>query len=382
MPLLLFTIFVDFVGFGLIFPILPFQAQALGGDPSDVTLLIAVGAVAQMCSGTIWGRASDRFGRRRVLLSSLLLSTVAYAWFGFAHSLAALYVARVLTGATRGAVPVAQAWMADLTTPEQRAEAMGRIGGAIGLGFVVGPALGGLLAGYGRETPDYAVPCLAAAGLSLLNALLALRLAEPGRPAAAARPAVHFRFAHVRSSGFMLLATVFFITFAFSQVVAIFPLWAESRFAWGPVEVGYAFAGIGLAIALVQGGLLGRLVRRFGEVAVFGGGCALLACGLAAILAVVDPTSFAMQSLAVCFGYALCQPALTTLISKRGDPARQGRVMGAVGSAASSGRACGPLLSGFLYEEVGRNAPFLASALLIAVVAAGALASLRGAGRP
>ena len=378
MALLLITVFVDFTCFGIIFPVLPFLTRELGGSAADVTLVIAAGAVAQAFCGPFWGRASDRFGRRPVLVLALVGSALSYLWFGFAGSLAVLYFARMLTGATKGAVPIAYAWAADLSPPEQRPKAMGRIGAAIALGFVAGPALGGLLAELpAGDQPHFALPCWVADGLSAANTLLALALAEPKRLSAVAgdRPAA----VGLRESGVApLLATLVCLTIGFSLFISILPMWAELRFGWGPGEVGWAFAGTGVIIAMVQGGLLARATRAIGETGTFLAGTALLAAGLLGERLVTDVEGFVVQAAVLCFGYSLCQPTVLSLISGRAPPERQGAAMGTAATAGSLGRIAGPLVAGVLFEQVGPSAPQTLAGLLIVVLLALAARSLAG----
>ena len=184
MLVLLLTVFIDLIGFGIILPILPFYAQAFDATPVQIALLVAIYSAVQIISSPIWGRLSDRYGRKVILLSTLTGGAISYLWFGFAGSLASLFAARALSGAMAGNIGVAQAFMADISTKEDRAGAMGRLGAAFGLGFVVGPALGGLLIGVQPGTADFSLPCLVAAGISATAVLLGLaRLREPERRA-------------------------------------------------------------------------------------------------------------------------------------------------------------------------------------------------------
>src|SRR5580700_89560 len=171
MPILFLIVFVDLVGFGLIIPLLPFYAERFGASPQQVTILMAVYSLMAMLAAPVWGRLSDRIGRRPVLMASMLAAALAYLWLGLASALWMLFAARAFAGACAGNIAAAQAYIADVTPPERRARGMGMIGAAFGLGFIIGPALGGALAGNDLATADLRTPGLIAAALSAIACL-------------------------------------------------------------------------------------------------------------------------------------------------------------------------------------------------------------------
>src|SRR5262249_23537260 len=285
------TVFVDLVGFGVIVPLLPFYAEHFQASPQTVTLLMAIYSFMQFFSAPLWGGLSDRHGRKPVLLASLLGIALSYLWLAFAHSLWALFAARAFAGIMAGNIAAAQAYIADVTPPEKRAHGMGLIGAAFGLGFIFGPAIGGLLGGANPAHPNFAAPALTASGLSLLAfAFAAVFLQESRNPAALAtherRPLSRFavlgtamRDPELR----VMVLLLFLVTFVFAGMESTFALWSERNFGWGPRQNGYVFAYTGILAALIQGGLMRRLARRFGESHLVVQGAVALGLGLLAI---------------------------------------------------------------------------------------------------
>jgi len=382
MFVLLLTVFVDLVGFGLVFPILPFYAQAYDASVFEITVLVAVYSGMQIVAAPLWGRLSDRFGRKRILITTLAGGAAAYLWFGFADSLMALFLARGLNGAMAGNVAVAQAYMADLTGPRERAQAMGRIGAAFGLGFMIGPALGGLLYDPAGAGGGFALPCLVAAAISGSAALLGLvLLKEPQRRHAGGgeRRGLAEALASVRRHGIPgIIVMTFGVTLAFTAMVSIFPLWCQAQLGWGPREVGYAFAWIGLLVALMQGLAIGPVTRRLGSARVLLIGSAALSAGMVTTPFVVGPFSFAANALLMCLGTSFCHPTLTAMVSQRAAAEHQGIAMGITGAVASTGRILSPPVAGVLFQSLGATAPLLAAGVLLwPVVVAAAVMSLR-----
>lgn len=385
MFVLLLTVFVDLVGFGIIFPVLPFLAQEYGAGAFEVTLLVAVYSAMQIVFGPVWGRLSDRFGRKPILIATLVGGGLGYAWFGLAGSLTELFLARALTGIMAGHIPVAQAYLADITAPERRAEAMGRFGAAFGLGFVIGPALGALLIGD-AETPNFTLPALAAGGMAWLSAGLGLIiLKEPDRSHRREEPRLSWRGVLHRVSRrdlLVILGLTLFVTFTFSEVIAIFPLFAEARLGFGPREVGWCYSFIGVMVALMQGVVLGPATRRLGESRVLLLGALGLISGMA-ITPWIDSTPLLLgQIVLLSIGTSFCHPTLTALVSQRAPAGDQGAVMGVASAVASTGRIGGPPAAGHLFESQGPDMPLIVGAVLtVPVVVTAAILALRPAGR-
>jgi DHA1 family tetracycline resistance protein-like MFS transporter len=376
MPVLLLIVFIDLVGFGMVIPLLPFYAEHYGASPAAVTLLMAVYSLMQFVTAPLLGALSDRWGRKRVLVLSLAGGAVGYLVMAGAGSLAVLFLARALAGAMAGNVAAAQAYIADITGPADRARGMGLFGAAFGLGFVVGPAVGGALAGVGGGGVNFVLPPLAAAGASacaLVLAVLTLREARapdaaPRRraggwlaPLAAARANVALR---------PLVLTFFLVVFAFAGLEATFALWAERQLAWGPGEVGAAFAGVGVVAVAVQGGAIGPLTRRLGEERVLRLGVVALVCGFVGLPFAADAFVAAVALAALAAGFALANPSLNSLISRRAAADAQGATLGVAQSASSLARILGPVFAGAVFTAGGRAAPYLASAAILVALGA------------
>jgi DHA1 family tetracycline resistance protein-like MFS transporter len=373
MAILFLIVFIDLVGFGLMFPLLPFYSEYFGASPALVTLLLSCYSFAQFFTSPIWGRLSDRYGRKPILISSLCFAIIAYLWMSFASALWMLFAARLLQGAGAGNIAAAQAYIADITTPEKRAKGMGMIGAAFGLGFTIGPALGGLLAGNHPDLGGLSRPPLAAAGFSALALLLTIFLLRESLIAAnrarerASRWTVA-RAALARPALRQILSLFFITTAAFAGMEATFALWAQDAFGWGPETVGMALLYVGVVLIIMQGGLVGRLAQRFGEQRLVGAGVAILALGLIGLPlshAIVEAV-LAMGLLAI--GMGLFSPSLNSLLSFHAGVSERGGIMGVGQSAASLARVLGPIVAGALFDHLGRNAPYYLSAAIMALM--------------
>jgi DHA1 family tetracycline resistance protein-like MFS transporter len=370
MPILFLIVFVDLGGFGLIIPLLPFYAERFGASPQLVTILMAVFSLMSMISAPLWGRISDRIGRRPVLMASMLAAAFAYLWMGFASELWMLFAARAFAGLCAGNIAAAQAYIADVTPPEKRARGMGMIGAAFGLGFIIGPALGGLVAGNEIGSADLQTPGLIAAGLSAAAFLGVVLLLPESLPAAVrARPSRSRRAilqSVLRRPVLARLLAVFFIVIlAFAGMESTFAMWAMRQYGWGPAQIGYVFTYVGLLSAIMQGGLIGPLTRRFGEERLMQSGLALIALGLLLLpfARALLPLGIALTAQAV--GMGAMQPSLNSLISRRAGVEEQGEVMGLAQSVGSLSRVLGPVIAGALFEAFGRNSPYLWGAALV-----------------
>ena len=378
MFVLLLTVFVDLVGFGMVFPLLPFFAKGFGASAFEISLLIATYSAMQMVSSPLWGRLSDRFGRKLILLSTLAGGGASYILFGFAESLPALFAARALSGLMAGNISVAQAYMADITPVEQRAGAMGRLGAAFGFGFVVGPALSGLLIGADPGTADFQRPCLAAAGISAFAVLLGLIiLREPARRDRRREKPPGGVLSAARGNGIpIVIGLSFVVIVVFTQLIAIFPLWTEARIGWGAREVGYAYAYIGLCIAVLQGLVLGPVSRRIGELPVLALGTISMSAGLLLMPQFPSLQGFAACALLLCLGSSFCYPTFTALISQRTTEAHQGAVLGPANAVGSAGRIIGPPVAGLSFDHLGPDWPLLSGGVILWLVILGVVAMM------
>src|ERR1700691_1014981 len=343
MPVLFLIVLVDLIGFGLVIPLLPFYAERFAASPQEVTALMAVFSLMAMLTAPFWGRLSDRIGRRPVLMSSMAAAALAYLWMAFADALWMVFAARALAGACGGNIAAANAYIADVTTPENRAKGMGMIGAAFGLGFIIGPALGGVVAGNNLATADLRSPGLIACGMSVIAFLGVLFVLKETLPQGLApRPrkgrVAALRDALARKALARLLLIFFLAILAFGGMEATFALWAMAQFGWGPAQIGYVFTYVGVLSAVMQGGLIGRLTARFGEEKLLLAGLSLIALGLLAISAAQALPLLLVAVSCLALGMGAMQPSLNSLISRRAAAEEQGEVMGVAQSVASLSR--------------------------------------------
>jgi MFS transporter, DHA1 family, tetracycline resistance protein len=386
MPTLFLIVFVDLVGFGLVIPLLPFYALRFAASPQQVTLLLAIYSLMQLFTAPLWGRFSDRIGRRPVLMLSMAAFALAYLWMGSATALWMLFAARGFAGACAGNIAAAQAYIADVTKPEERAKGMGLIGAAFGLGFIIGPALGGWLAGNDPASADIETPAWVAAGLSCLAFCGVVLLLPESRPAAGrgGRPS-RSRFAAVlgvlqRPILAPLILTFFLVILAFAGMESTFALWATEQFGWGPRQVGYVFAYVGVLSAILQGGLIGHLARRFGEERLLLCGLVLIGGGLLVLPLSRDMAALSLGVSGLALGMGLTQPSLNSLISRRAGREEQGEVLGVSQSVGSLSRVLGPAAAGFFFAEFGRHAAFFWGAGLVGLALLVAIKVIRAVG--
>ena len=354
------TVFIDLIGFGIVIPVLPFYAEGtiFNATPRTVGLLFASYSIMQLIFSPVLGGLSDKHGRRPVLLLSIIGTGIGFLVLGFARTIFMLFVGRILDGITGGNISTAQAYIADITTTENRAKGMGLIGAAFGLGFIFGPALGGILSQWGIH-----VPFVFAAVLCFANAvLLYFTLPEtvtPDHPAKN-RAAGGRSFRHVLNSfkqprlAFVLVIYFLFIV-AFSIMTTSFSLYTMFRFGYDATHTGYLFAYVGLIAVIIQGGLIGRLVKRFGELPLVIFGALCFAISLFAV-PFVGPAAGGLAALLVgggvfSMGNSLATPALTSLASKSVGAGEQGVVLGVTQSVASLARAVGPFLAAVLINS-------------------------------
>ena len=375
LPILLLTVVVDLIGFGLILPLLPFYAIHYGASPFTVALLSVVFSVAQFLAAPLMGSLSDRLGRRPVFLGCMLLSIIGYFSLAFADSLLTIFLARIITGIGGSKVGVAQAIIADSTAPEQRARGMGLIGGAFGIGMILGPVIGGLLIGPDPLQPHYQLPLLAAAGtssLALLFAILKVRETHPPQPGLRVQlwsnPLAELPL--LGRTVVLLLLVSFAINFVFSQIETLFPLFVAARLDWHAYEVGLAFTFIGTIVLTVQGILIGPLTRRFGEARLLTYGMLSLATGCAMAHLVTDTAMIALSILLTASGVATVNPSISSMVSRNADPMRQGAAMGSMQSLGALGRTLGPAWGGWLFGHIGINIAYWIGGVILLVTLA------------
>ena len=384
MAILLLIVFIDLIGFGIVIPLLPYYALKFSASPLEVTAMMACFSFAQFFASPIWGRLSDRVGRRPILLISLTCSVLSYLWLGFADQLWMLFAARLLAGAGAGNISAAQAYITDVTDEKNRAKGMGMIGASFGLGFTVGPAIGGLLAGGDASSATLSHPAFAAAILSAIALILALiflkeSLAPEHRRAAAGPGRLALaQEAFARPSLRHLIILFFLTTTAFAGMEATFALWANSGFGWGPQQVGFLFFYIGIVLVLVQGGLVGRLSRTLGEQRMVLTGATLLVLGLAGLPFSTDLPRLLIDMALLAIGFGILNPAVTSLVSRAAGTTERGGILGVNQSGQSLARILGPLIAGLVYGAAGRDAPYYVGAVIMVAVVIMAAALPRG----
>lgn len=390
LSIVFFTVFLDLVGFGILIPIQPFLAESLGAKPAIVTLLGAAYSGMQFLFAPFWGRLSDKIGRRPVMLTSIALGALGYALFGFSTTLTWLFAARMLSGFGNANIGAAQAIIADATSPQERAKGMGLIGAAFGLGFIFGPAIGGFFSQYSLATPAYI-----AAGLGLVNWVLAYSwlpetLVRGARPASErSRALVGFSLTDLKHAAKMphvkhMLSIFFVVTAGFSLMEQVLGLFIERNWTSSLLSLPglssegakqaarlttYMLIVIGFTASIVQGGLIGKLAKRFGEKHLLVTGPLLSAVSFLVIVAAGEAENFSwMYAAAVLMavGTGLTNPSQTSLLSQLVDETERGTVLGLGQSLAALGRFVGPGVAGWLFEQ-STSRPFYVGAALMSV---------------
>ncbi len=360
------TVFIDLLGFGIIIPLLPFYAESYGASAFTIGLLGTSFSLMQFVFSPIWGRWSDKIGRKPIILLGLMGSCLSYLALALATSLTLIFLARIIGGIAGANIPTAQAYIADVTTPENRAKGMGMVGAAFGLGFIFGPAIGGLLSRFGPEAPMWF-----ASALCLANFIGAWFLLPESRPVSPSTKTLGrleaFRHALTSPALVLLLALYFIVTAAFSSFEATFALFSAARFGFTSTSIGFLFAFIGLVLATIQGVLVHKVVRRVGEarlipVAIF---CIALGVGMVPFVWSVPTLLVALGVLAVGMGFN--NPSLTSMVSRLSDADDQGGILGLASSLASLGRVIGPAWGGFLYDSYGMTTPYISASGLMFV---------------
>lgn len=370
------TVFIDLLGFGIIIPLLPFYAESFGASALTIGLLGTSFSLMQFVFSPVWGRWSDRIGRKPIILVGLMGSCLSYLTLALAASLPLVFIARIIGGIAGANIPTAQAYIADVTTPENRARGMGMVGAAFGLGFIFGPALGGVLSRVSPETPMWF-----ASVLCLANFIAAWFLLPESRAVDRSTKSLGrleaFRHAMRRPTLLLLLSLYFIVTFAFSGFETTFALFSEARFGFTTSTIGFVFAFIGVVLALVQGVLVGRVVKVVGERRLIPMAIMAIAIGIGLIPFVWNiPTLLgALGVLAVGMGFN--NPSLTSMVSRLADPNDQGGILGLASSVASLGRVVGPAWGGYLYDAYGMTTPYVSAAALMMVAFAVSLIGLR-----
>lgn len=373
---LMATVFVDMIGFTMVLPLLPFYATRLGADASVVGMLVASYPFAQLAVSPFWGRLSDRYGRRPLILAGLILSAAAYVLFGLAESLWLLFASRMVQGAGGGITGVVQAYVADAVEPEERTKALGWLTAATSAGVMIGPAGGSLATYLGPEGPGFL-----AAGLCLLNVLFAWKwLPEPKRysrttaemavqpPKRSLRRSFQEVLLHPTAPVSSLIWVYAIGMMAFMAMNGVLALFLKDVFGVTEKTIGYFYAYVGAISLVMRAVLLGPAVRRFGEVGVTRLGALSLVIGLVGIpFTRGSLVGLGLVVLFVPVGTALLFPATTSLVSRRSSRSEMGQILGVQQSFGGVSRMIGPLWSGFAYKQDIRYPFWLAAALMLSV---------------
>jgi MFS transporter, DHA1 family, tetracycline resistance protein len=377
LAVLFLTVFIDLIGFGMVIPFLSFYAREYGASGIAVGAVVGIYSIMQFFFAPVWGRLSDRLGRRPVILISLTASCTGYLLFAFSHSLAVLFASRVIAGIGGANIGTAQAYIADSTSPENRAKGMGLIGAAFGLGFILGPPMSALLAELGtkRGMAGNLLPGLVAAGLSFTAFLIALSVLAESKPKdIVPRSGVPPQFdarlwreiaAHPLLAS--LMTALFLTLLAVAGMEISVTLHGRDRFQFRQRDMAYLFLFMGVIVAGIQGGLIGRFVKRVGEHGVIVIGAASFTIGFLLVPSVGRVPLLYVVAFLIAIGQGLCYPALTALLSKIAPENERGSLLGLATSVGSLARFLGPLLSGFLYDLAEAPGAFYGGGALMAV---------------
>jgi len=377
------------MGFGVVLPPFIFVAQNFGASAMLAAFIVSTFAMGQFLATPIWGRLSDQYGRKPILIMTMLGSAAAYSLMALADmsgNVWLLLASRFLTGLMAGNFAAATAYVADITPPEKRAQGMGMVGGAVSLGFMAGPAIGGLMSGDTAETASLFWPAIAATIASLLT-LLAIVLflkesltpeqrADAKRNAADKSPSKPGSVRQILSRPILapMVLMGFLVFFAMTNFETTFPLWANAVFTWGPKQVGFTFMYLGFVVMVTQMFIVGRLAPIFGEGRLLQFAVCLYMFGLlfmATVPFTLEPTSWKLMVFGITFtalGGAMFNTASTSWVSKQAGDQERGAVLGLFQSAGWLGRSVGPTIAGLLFQALGPNAPLFAGALLMVPV--------------
>ncbi len=361
---------IDVLGFGVLIPLIPYMGERFHASPEVITAILGSYSLCQFIAAPFWGRLSDRHGRRAVLMSSLAGACLSYAILAVANGLGLLLLSRMLAGFMAGNLAAAFAYASDVSSPEERAHSMGIVGAAIGVGFMFGIPVGGALSGNDAATASFVRPALLSVALSLLAILLVkFKLPESRTPAERAqrreRGPSPFRLLRERVALRSIAGAALLVVCSYGILESIFVIWAFGRFGVGPRTVGLALFGVSLLTVLMQGGFIRALAPRFGEAVLGTLGVLAYAFGLIVVALAGRSVPLVGVGLALAgLGMGAFTPCASALASKQSSETDRGAVMGTYQASTSLARVIGPFVSGYLYEMLGPNAPFLIGAVI------------------
>ncbi len=383
LPVLLVVCAIDVLGFGIMVPLLPYMGDRFGASPVVITAVFGIYSLCQFVAAPLWGRLSDRCGRRPILISSMLGACASYLILASAQSVGALLLSRALAGAMAGNLAAAMAYGSDISRPEERARTLGAVGAAIGLGFMFGPLLGGLLAGDDVASADFRHPALLSAALSLVAVLLVWRVLPESHTAehrALARSAAPrsrpWALLRARPALACIVSAALLMTFSQSIFESVFAIWAQASYGLGPRSVGLMMGVLAITLIVMQGGLVRALVPRLGEHRLAVAGVACYALGALLVVA-LHGVGFVLGGFVLSgLGLGAFLPSGSALASREAGAGERGAVMGLYQSGMSLARALAPFTAGVVYARLGRDAPFV-MAILVALPAIGCILAAR-----
>jgi len=366
-PFVFLTVFLDLVGFGIILPLLPFYVDAMGGSAETVGFLFMSFSLTQLVATPILGRISDRLGRRRVILVSLAGNAISMVVFALASkllSLPLLFASRIFAGATAGNLAACQASISDVTSEQERAEGMGRLGAGINLGLILGPLAGGVFSRFGAWAPPLAAAALAFVDLTgaffFMPETRHLRTASVGEVSLRPPPAIA---ALARPAVIVVLLLYFFAFLCITNMQVALALLAKLRLGWGPGEVSLLFVVFGALSFVVQGIFIGRWARLLGEIPLVLAGSLCTAAGMVLVGEAHQLATLVTGVGLLGFGLGTTLPVLTSLASRAAPRDHRGFVLGIAQSSGGLARTVGPVLGGILFHRWAPEAPFLGGAL-------------------
>jgi MFS transporter, DHA1 family, tetracycline resistance protein len=354
------TIFVNLVGFGIIVPLLPFYAERFGASGLTIGLLFGIFSLCQLVASPVLGAASDRYGRRPVLIFSLAGTVLSFVMLAMAQTITMLFIARIVDGLSGGNISTARAYVADVTDPKDRSRAFGIIGAAFGLGFILGPALSGLLAPV-----NYTAPIWAAAAITAVATLMAIFWLPETVHRASAASNISLRsigpmLRRPRVRRVLVIDFVYWLAFAVFQTT--FALFVAHRFGLDAGQTGYFFAAFGVLGAIVQGALIRPIVGRIGDKTTFILGLICSAVGLVAATLTHSLMLFALALVPLALGIGFGHPTMSSMVSRAAREDEQGRVQGAASAIESLGRAIGPVWGNASLQRFGDGMPYISAA--------------------
>ena len=370
LPTLLSVMFINLLGFGIIVPLLPFYAKSFQAPPWQVALIFSAYAIGAFFGEPFWGRLSDTVGRKPILISTVTGNCLCYLALAFAPNVYVAFLVRLLGGMASGNGAVIQGYIADITPPEERTGKMSWLGAAYNIGFIVGPALGGLLADPAAGHAGFRVPLLIASGLSGVCAIGLFTFLKESRSRRRRIGHKPSRWAVLSTAltnpviGRLMLVT-FLAGCAFNGIESVFGLWTQARFQWGPQEVGGAFAVTGVVAAICQIAITGPLSKRFGEARMLAAGMALTTVCASLQPFSVGPVMIVTLLAIFAFGQSVAWPNVSALLSRNVDWEHQGQFLGLNNAVGALARLVGPSIAALTFSNIGVDAPFFSAGLMV-----------------